>query len=207
MDGIHIDGVLFPLALIVKDNELYGYVMNYFNNSQSLYSKFSTDIVDCKELFIYLTRASEILRNLHENKIIYKDLNFGNILVNNDGDVVFGDLDGCCYKDYTTLFISAILNRFFKYREENILITENLDRISMLLSLIYLLYCQELQEISKLKYRSLSQYINTLENLKKYNYLLLNKLKNIPEIPYLDELIDKNDDYVLDRNKNLYIKI
>ena len=40
LDGIKIENVLLPKELIMKDGKLYGYTMDYFNNSVSLSDKF-----------------------------------------------------------------------------------------------------------------------------------------------------------------------
>lgn len=204
MDGIQIDGVLLPRQLIIQDNKLYGYTMDYFVDSMSLSDKFMGRYVDCKKLFNCVIKASYILRNIHKQGIICQDLSFENILVNDSDNVAFCDLDGCSYKNNVSPFISLLMKRFVvDYRKEQINLFFNLDRISMMISFYYLIFAKELQVLSKKEYQKLSDKIVTLENSKKYADLLVNTKVPINYIPYLDELIDINDDYIYDREKQI----
>ena len=204
MDGIKIDNVLFPKELIIYDRKLQGYTMDYINNSMSLSDKFMVRHVDCRKLFDYILKTSKILRTIHNHGIICQDLSFENILIDEIGNVTFCDLDGCSYKNKIAPFISMLMKRFLvDYRDERITLTTNLDKISMMLSFYYLIYGKELQKITKKEYHKLSDNIITLENSRKYANMLIDKRTTIGDIPYLDELININDDYIYDRKKQL----
>ena len=204
MDGIEIENVILPKKLIIKDEKLQGYVMDYFKDSMPLSDKFMVRYVDCKELFDYILKASKILRTIHQNSIICQDLSFENILVDNNSNVAFCDLDGCSYKEHMTPFISVLMKNFFiDYRKEKIPISINLDRISMMLSFYYLIYAEEIQHLTKRQYHKLSNKIVTLENSRQYANMLVDRENPIGEIPYLDELIDTNDNYIYDRERQM----
>lgn len=204
MDGIKIENVLLPKQLIMQGDKLQGYTMDYFADSLPLSDKFTVRYVDSKKLFDYVLKASQILRTIHSKKIICQDLSFENILVTEDGNVAFCDLDGCSYKKHVAPFISILMKNFWTdYRNEKIPVSTNLDRISMMISFYYLLYAKELQFLTKKEYHKLSVKISTLENLKIYAKKLVDKTTPIGYIPYLDELIDTNDDYIYDREKQL----
>ena len=100
MDGIGINNVYLPVDLIVDNDRLVGWTLNKFKNSIPIYDKFSSQFLDFKELFECVLKASLILREIHKNKIICHDLSFDNILVDNNGNVAFCDLDGCFYYGY-----------------------------------------------------------------------------------------------------------
>lgn len=204
MDGIKIDNVLLPKELIIKDGKLQGYTMDYFPNSIPLSDRFSVRYVDSKILFDYILKASKILRTIHDNEIICQDLSFENILVDSKGNVAFCDLDGCSYNGHIAPFISVLMKKFFiDYRDEKLLLSSNLDRISMMISFYYLIYAKEIQHLTKRQYHKLSDKITTLENSRIYANMLVDRSNPIGEIPYLDELIDSNDDYIYDRDKQL----
>lgn len=204
MNGIRIDNVLLPKELIVKDGKLQGYTMDYFPNSIPLSDRFSVRYVDSKKLFDYVLKASKILRTIHNNDIICQDLSFENILVDGNGNVAFCDLDGCSYNGYIAPFISVLMKKFFiDYRDEKLLLSSNLDRISMMISFYYLIYAKEIQYLTKRQYHKLSDKITTLENARTYANMLVDRNNPIGEIPYLDELIDQNDAYIYDRDKQL----
>ena len=202
MDGIKIEGVLLPKQLIVKEDKLFGYTMDYFKDSVPLSDKFIGRYIDFKLILDYLLKASRILRDIHDEKIICQDLSFENIIVTKDGNVAFCDLDGCCYKDYISPFISMLMKSFWvDYRQERMPLSTNLDRVSMMISFYYWIYIKEIQDLSRREYTKLSKKIKTIDNARIYANSLVDKSTSISYIPYLDELIDISDDYVFDREK------
>ena len=208
MDGITIDKVLLPKDIILKDHKLYGYTMDYFQDSIPLLDYFgSTRYVNCNDIFEAIKKSSLILRDIHQNGIICGDLSFDNILINREQEIKYCDMDGCFYRHHQGPFISILLKTFLiDYRHEKVEISENIDQISMMLSFYLLLYSKELQELSKREYNQLLKHITTLQNMDGYAKRLIDRTKKIPEIPYLDELIDEFDDYLIDREKQLTIK-
>ena len=203
MEGLEIENVLLPKELIVSNGKLEGYTMDYFP-SVSLNSKFEVRQVDTKVLFDYVYKASKILREIHRNGIICQDLSFENILVDDNANVKFCDLDGCSYKDNVSPFVSLIMKRYFiDYRKEQLLLCTNLDRVGMMLSFFYIVYAKELQKLNRKSYSKLAEKSNTLEEMRKYANLLLDRSNPVPAIPYLDELIWLDDDLVYDRDKQL----
>ena len=68
------------------------------------------------------------------------------------------------------------------------------------------MYGEVLQKITKKQYHALSDHIQTLRNLQNTANMLVNKKCQINDIPYMDEVIDLNDNYEIDREKILTIK-
>lgn len=210
MDGLFIENVLLPKSIIIENEKLEGYVMNNFKNSIPLNDYFGTyRYVNCKEFFNVIKKASIILKEIHKTDIICQDISFDNILIDKYGNIKYCDIvDSCTYKNYNSPFISLLLNEFItNYRKEKYYIpSKNMDRVSFMLSFYYLIYLEQLQKISKKKYHSLSDNINTLEITRKYANILVDKKSKIPEIPYMDELIDDKDEYIIDREKQFDLK-
>lgn len=202
MDGLNIDNVYFPIDMIVNDSGLVGFTLKKFKNSMPIYDKFAGRFVDFKELFEYIAKACQILREMHKNRIICQDLSFDNILVDDSGNVAFCDLDGCCYNGYESPFISMPMKKLiYEYRQEEFIACENYDRISMLVSFFYLIYNKYLYRIPKSDFEILSRDVETVDKAMIYVNILLNKHKSISDFPYFDELIVSMDDYVMDREK------
>lgn len=199
MDGIKIDGVIFPKDLIMQHGKLQGYTMDYFT---------ATRFVNCKDIFNAVMKASQILREIHKYDIKVQDLSFENILINNQGEVKYIDIDSCQYQNYESPFLSGILHKYiFDYRKQEFCnMTKNTDRLSFLLAFYNLMYLKELQNISDKKYNHLSDHISTLKNIKRLANCLKDKNKRIPSIPYMDELINREDDYTIKRNNYLLLK-
>lgn len=200
MKDIEIDHVILPQEFIIENTNIKGYTMKYIPNTTSMATKYThnTKNLNTNEFFNSIIKSSKILREIHQQDIIYQDLSFENILIDSNNECYFIDLDGCSYKGIEGRFISYLANHFFtRYRKENVKINKNLDRISMLLSFFNTIFQSPIENISKQEYEELKKYINTLNNLSNYVDMLLDKSNPIEYIPYLDEVIDVSDDYIL----------
>ena len=209
MDGIDIDGIIFPKELIIDNGKVVGYTMEEFENSVCLLDDFcSNRYVNCKDIFSAAKKASHILRDIHKNDIICQDLTFDNILINANGDIKYCDIDGCSYNGISLPIMSRLMQRFLQdYRKQFAFYSsKNMDRVSFMLSLILLSYHKEVQSLSYKEYHQLSDHIITLDNLMEYANMLVDRSSKIDEVPYMDELINDNDDYIIDREKQIPLK-
>ena len=205
MDGITIDGVLFPLDLIVENGLLKGYTMHNFKNSINMFDFYgSVKKVNCKNIFNAIKKASEIVRKLHDNNIIVQDLSFDNILVNKDENIVFTDIDSCRYKDYSSPYYSLLLYEYTNgFQNCNFPSSKEVDKLSLILATFQIIFINEIQRVTSRQYNHLSKKLNTLNNMRPYTNL---EISSINDLPYVDSLLDTNDDYVLNRIKQMPIK-
>lgn len=207
MEGIKINGVLLPQSLIFNNGKLEGYTNKYLANSIPLSDKFEKNFFNCNELLTYVKKASKILRNIHKNNIGYQDLSFENILVDENGNITFCDIDNCTYKNYHSAFYSKLFKEFLiDYRNCNIPSVKDVDKISLILSFYLTMYGQVLQKITKKQDYFLTSNINTLKNLKKIKDILIDKKCPLQNMPYIDEFIDLKDNYEINRKKFLNLK-
>lgn len=208
MDGITIDGVLFPIDLIVENGLVRGYTMAKFQNSLPMFDYFgSVEYANSKNILAAIERATKILKQLHEHKIIVQDFSFDNILINRQEQIMFADYDSFKFKNYTSPYYSLLLTEFtMGYRHEELEYTYNSDKLSLILATFQLLFLNEIQRVSKRQYNRLSKKIHTLENMRECSKRILDLSSDIKELPYVDEFLDLSDDYVIDRVKQLPLK-
>ena len=76
----------------------------------------------------------------------------------------------------------------------------------MLVSFYDIIFDEEINHISKRKYKELSNNVVTLKKTRELFEALLNKKSLLTTLPYLDEIIDDSDDYIVDREKLLTLK-
>ena len=69
----------------------------------------------------------------------------------------------------------------------------------MLLCFIFSIFYKEIFEIDEYEYDKLSEKIKTLKNMKKIFVELKKRYKDLPYIPYMDELIEKDEQYTFTR--------
>ena len=202
MGDIKIPGVILPEEIIVDNNKkMIGYTMEYFKNSQSLYNKFcSSRYVDVNSILQATKKSSEILREIHKNKIVLCDFSFDNILINKNDEIRFCDLDDCKYGKYEHGIISRLTYLFYLVTlEDTPVFNKNLDRQSLLLSLINTIYHGMITDINE--YDQLSDKIKTLHNMRDLVCKMLHSSEE--QIPYLDELICDDDHFIIDRDKQV----
>lgn len=208
MEGVSVADALLPKGLVLDGDILDSIIIANFKNSKNFFERFGrTRYVDCAEMFSAVKKASLILREIHENGMVCQDLTFSNILIDAEGNIKYCDMDSCYYNGIYSPYSSMLLERFMiSFRKEKeYRMTKNTDRLSLFLSFIQLLYAKEIQKISSRKYQELSSRLKTLENCKKYFEILVNKRNPIPQIPYMDELIDDDDKGSIDRTKQLSV--
>lgn len=197
---LRVSNLILPKNFITVDDQVIGYTMKYFKNSQSIYDKYLfEEKINIKEFFHLMIKCGSILRNMHRNGIICGDLNFDNILFNKKGEIMFCDIDSCEYGDYASPYVSKFLNNLIvEYRSKDLEVSENTDRITMLLSIFNVLYNEELRNFDKRQYIIYEDDSDNIKSIKEYVNILFDRRRKIPYIPYLDEILDGSEDYIFD---------
>lgn len=200
MDGISIEGLILPKALIMKDDTLYAYTMDNFKNSMNLEEYFTRKrYVNINEILEVFKKVSIILKKVHEAGIIFQDISLSNILIDEEGNVALCDVDSCSYKDNLSPYISANLKNLIDSKNLEYLVSENTDRVSLLLSLFYIIYLKDINALSKEEYQSVSNKVQSLKNMEKYFNSFTNSNEDIKEVPYPDEIINIGKGFRIDR--------
>lgn len=211
LENIQIEGIIKPRKFVVdsyvrygeEQKDIKGYTMEKFADSTSIIDHFGyVRAFNCSDLFITLKYASLILKDMHDNGIICQDISYLNVLFDIDdySNVKICDLDACSFKKYNTEMYAYDLKEYYVsiLHSRFIPSTPNSDKLSMILSLFFLLFRKELYQISDSEYDELASKINTLSNLKDYFKAFKNGSYNFhnSELPYLHEVIDDCEKYV-----------
>ena len=203
MDGKTIKNVLLPDTYYIENEMVKAYSIENLKCYRSFSDYYAPKrFIDCNHLFATTKKASFILKDIHQEKMLINDVSFQNILLNKKGDVQYIDFfEGCSFERYRGGLYSSILIDYLSYHKEKQQLTEstNQDRLSFLLAFWELIYTQNIETISKRKYEKVSNHVTTLQTLKEYRNILLDRSCTIPEIPYMHELIEGSDNYIIDR--------
>ena len=203
MEGMELKDVILPNELIMKDDLLVGYTMDYFSNSENLYDYFTKErFQDINEILNVTKRVSQMFRNIHSLGIKLQDISFDNILIDNNGNLKICDIDSCSYKNYQGSYISMASHLFYstcKYKEP--VIDESFDNVSLLLSALLTIYHKMIFELRNKDYEKIAKHVQTLQNFKILIKKMYLQLK--PQIPYLDDFICDDEHYIIDRNKQV----
>lgn len=203
---IDLDGVLTPIDLIVDGKKLERYSMNFFPYSLNVAEYFrkrkEVKISDLNSIFI---RSAKILKGVHDKRLIYQDVSNDNILVSNrTGEVAFCDFESCAYKSINGKkiiegpFYSRDLSDYIEdYKDDYLSPSTNNDRLSLLLAYLRIIFGDNIPNISEYKYDELSDRIHSLRELKNIIEALKERDAVIPEIPYLDDVLEKDESYTI----------
>ncbi len=204
MDGIDIENILFPKKIILDNEMLVGYTMDYFPQSINLNDYFTKNrFIDINDIFVATKKVSKILRKAHENRIILQDFSFDNILIDDNKNIKICDIDGCFYNEIKGPCISMIMHHYCNiFPDDYFILNENFDNQSLLLSMLCIIYHKMILKIND--YDTLSDKINTLKSIRTIVSSLLKNSKT--KVPYLDEIINDNDHFIIDRNKQVSFK-
>lgn len=190
LDGYTLDNVILPKGKIKINKKFKGLFTDYIKKSYPLYNfKYvNNNIID----FLNIVKNSSItLRNIHESEIIVSDLSFDNIIFDSNGNHYFIDFDSCSLNNVASDRIPFLTSDYLNFRNCDYEIDYNFDRLSIILCTYFSLFEKEIQDVNEKEYDALSEKIKTLKNMKFLFVELKKRYKELPELPYIDEFIEK----------------
>lgn len=188
-------GLVLPNQKIIFRNSscrvFVGYRLKYINGVTLFDIQYRLEDFD---YFSLLSRISRKVKNIHieNDRFVFGDLNFNNILVNNKLESFFIDLDGCSIGDLKNERISAIISEYMGFRNSYLKINRNLDRLTFLLYIFDYIFGRSIFEISQYEYDEKSEVYVFLKTIRELFVELNRTDRSIPYIPYIFEFIDSN---------------
>ncbi len=138
MKDLSIDRFLFPHTLYVEEDKVEAYAIHHLKNSEILYDYYQDySFFNFDQMLHSFKDASLILRRVHENKIVGGDINFDNILINQNGFLQYIDVfDSCHFDSFCSAnFVSLALYNFMTLYRGGLLLL-----ISMKIQIKFLFY-------------------------------------------------------------------
>ncbi len=148
-----------------------------------------------------LRTASIGLKRIHNRSenIVLGDANFDNIVISEDGRAHFVDFDSVMIDKLKADRISIFYDRFISNFKNDVKVNRNSDRLTFLLYFLNNLFNIDLNELSMYEYDYLGERLNTLRNLRTTVVKL--KKTGSAYVPYLHQVIDKNDMYEVEEHR------
>ncbi len=175
--------------LIIMDNSLcVGCVAPY---------KKSNHLNNVNMLNIYLKHCYLVSHDLqivhnHNPQIAFADVHGRNILIHKLSHY-FCDIDGCFIKDLKVSY--CVSNNYDNYLDDyNIkeeVVNQNSDKVQLYIMLFFKIFHKNIYYISESEYLEKMKGIPILKDLYSVFKTLQNPLHEVPEVPYLHELILK----------------
>ena len=208
LDDINNSGILLPKCIIMHGNYFVGYTMKKINGKtvNDIYLR-EKKYIDCNYFFSIIEKITDILKELHQLGIIVTDFNFDNILLDQNDNIYYADVDSFSYKSNVGQITSVLLTNYLtKYNMKIYRFDQNTDKLSLLLSTLQVLYSIEPSKITNSYYNYYARRIKSLSNMKPLYKKIINTDKNLCNVDYIDEYIYDNEKYIIDRKKQLVIR-
>lgn len=188
----NIDFLVVPHTLIIKDEYLRGCVSKYIDGItlSKLSDKISIYIFTL--MLINISRNLEHLHNIGE-KVVVGDFHTKNIEIDENLKHYFIDTDSYGILSYSPETYSNIIYRYYRFLSCRISYNINMDKISLLFSLFEQVFNRHIIDISSYDFASKMEKFPFLENFKPVYLQLLYSSFEVPNVPYLHEIIDENN--------------
>lgn len=113
LTNITIEGTTKPVSIVNNNDQFIGYIMPYIKESVELKDIRSLNITQ-EQIFEIFSKLSSTLEQMHKNNIIYGDIGESNIIVDNNLNPYFVDMDGALVNNIGRSNIPKILfnNKF-----------------------------------------------------------------------------------------------
>ncbi len=186
--------ILLPRRFILSKEDKYsGYITRNIRSANTLFNYDVGKGNNLNTLYHLLYQLCTLLRSLHSRDIILGDFHFENVLVSRRNKVYLIDFDNISIDNFESYTISMVLNIFLKmynFDYEKLVINEDLDRLSCLLSIMALFFQDDFLNIESERVDYMIKRIPLLrEIVNVLDYVV--RYKNINNIPYVDEIIGK----------------
>lgn len=170
-----------------------GYTMEYIKNSMTLYEKISS--LNPKMYLKLISEISKFIKRVHTNndEIVFCDLSFHNILIDDELKYYLIDLDNIKINGYDEEKISSLAYYYLEFRNIHIKLDANFDRLTFLLYYLDSIFNADIWDIGMKQYDMMSEKIGALKELRSLVVELKKQNRRIPYIPYLSEVINEDD--------------
>ena len=192
--GDPLPKTVMPISKIVSGDLFSGYSLKYIKDTRTLYVLY-TKTKDINLFFQILSIVSETVEKIHQDprNIIIGDLHLDNILVDNDFNPYFIDIDSCQIDRIPNETIPSSLGVYRYNRALDWLdATKSQDRLCLVLCSLGLIFKKHIDFVSLREYDKKAEEIETLRNMREL-VLEIKKSKGIPNMPYIHELIASSD--------------
>ena len=183
--------VVVPNTLIQNDNLMYGCIMKYIKNSKPLI-KYKNENVFLKLLY-EVSQSLSIIHNDARN-IVVGDLHLNNILIDNNQNHFYVDIDSCMINGIREDRLPRNLMQYLINRSHyDIRASKETDKLCMILSIINALFDKDIDCLSMEEYDRKTIQTNMPIKLREVIIDIKNNKHDIPYVPYLHEIIESED--------------
>lgn len=183
-----IDSLSKTTCLINNNNHHVGYISKYINGTNLGDLQESCDIFSILPI---LLNISADLRKLHflDQNIVVGDLHFDNIIIDKSRKHYFVDVDSYGIKDFKPDNLPTTLYSYCNYMNYPIKHSKNSDKLSFLLNTFSFIFSKNFVNISEKEFDCNSELLPFLKDIKELFLDLKSSYSEIPDVPYLDEVI------------------
>lgn len=154
------------------------------------------ELINCRNLLEYLKdiiTVSKNLEDLHNCNAVVGDIGFHNIMIDENGEPKFIDIDSISTNDIKSKTVSLLLSNYYGRKNKDVEIGENSDNIGLYLSLFKVIFGRELAVIANDTYLHEICSCPILADLYPVYKSLTRRNEVIPNVPYLHKVLKNYD--------------
>lgn len=199
----YVENSGYPVDLLYLDGNFCGYVSKYFADSFMFDSK-EIEMFSFREKIKAIFDVDSQLKVLHDNDIIFHDMNSSNLLIDNNGGHII-DFEDVRYKGLCGRFLSKYL---LEYDGREIFFSKKEDQLKLLVSIFSLLFDYDLEEYFLGFDPDISILADIVSNDKIIYEFVISCLlelnnKNSDTLPYFSEILGDLDEDRVNYDKRL----
>lgn len=180
-----------PIDIVYNyDLDLDGYTQNLIKG-QTL-----KELVNNRNILEYIKdiiTVSKNLEDLHNSDVVVGDIGFHNIMIDENNNPLFIDIDSISIKDIKSKTVSLLLNNYYGRKNKDVEIGENSDNIGLYLALFKVIFGRELCVIANDTYLHEICSCPILADLYIVYKSLSRRNEEIPTVPYLHKVLKNYD--------------
>ena len=201
------DGGPLPLTIMPQDELVYGifgdrfegYSMDYIKDAKTLYYAFTREKNYISSFLYIMNIVSQAIKNIHSDprNIVISDVHADNIILDKQLNPYLIDMESAkidgIKNDTMPLSLKQYLsNRNLYSQKEQFVTTKNTDRLCLIMMTLGIIFRTNIDKLSLYEFDKKTEQIETLKNMRNL-VIEIQKSVQIPEVPYIHELIEYKD--------------
>lgn len=187
---IDFEPILKAESKIKHNDQLLGHITDYIKN-KSIHSL--RHLYNLEKMLKILVDVSRKLYEFHnlDGKPVFGDLNFGNIWITEDNRCIFGDFDSYGIYELKADDFPYALYSYCDFMNYDMPYDQYADKLSFMLATFDMIFGRNVLSIGEYTFDEKCEYYEYLKGLKELYLDLKCSHSQLPDVPYLYELIPR----------------
>lgn len=191
IENLHKDYISNPTDIVYNyDLDLDGYGQRLINGEKL------NSLVNRRTILEHMktiVKISKNLEDLHNSNVVIGDIGFHNIMIDENGNPIFIDIDSVSINEFKSKTVSTLLGNYYGRKNKFVDIGTNSDNIGLYLAVFKTIFGREINFIANDTYLHEISSCPILSDLYEVYSMLSKRNEKIPNVPYLHQVLKNYD--------------